>query len=133
MSSIVRLALHSKEDSKVTPLEVLRDFADATAGWSYLEADSRHYAEVKNAPGLVIRHRADPSTFVDLGFVQTSPSSETVQLAVLDRPSAGASLSTDDRSSLLDRFLGVMQAYLRNRTDQVTLEIEKDHRDPAAS
>jgi len=34
---IAQLALIPSADAKVTPLEVLADFADATRGWGYLE------------------------------------------------------------------------------------------------
>lgn len=133
MSSIVRLALHSNQQGKVTPLEVLRDFADATSDWSYLEDDSQHYAEVKNAPGLVIRHRTGPSSYVDLGFVSPSTESDTVELVVLDRPGSDPPLSPQDRSALLDTFVGVMRDYLRDRPDHVLLEVEENRPNPATS
>lgn len=131
MSSVVRLALHPEEDAKVTPLEVLRDFADATSDWVYLEEDSRHYADVKGTPGLVIRRRIDPSTYVDLGFVGSASNPNVVGLAVLDRPDSDTPLSGEERRALLDAFLDAMRSYLDGRPDHVTLEVERERPDPA--
>lgn len=126
MSSVVRLALHPEEDAKVTPLEVLRDFADATPGWVYLEEDSEHYAEIKDTPGIVLRHRLDPSTFVDLGFVGSPIGDDTIELAVLDRPGSDTPLSSEVQKALLDTFLAAMRDYLEDRPDHVTLRVERD-------
>lgn len=126
MPTTVRLSLHAEEHGKVTPLELLRDFADVKTGWSYLEEDSRHYADLKDAPGLVLRHRIDPSTYVDLGFVGTSSDPSSLELAVLDRPDAESTLSADDRAQLLDTFLDAMRDYLSGRPDHVSLEVDQN-------
>lgn len=131
MSTLLRLSLHPDDDAKVIPLEVLRDFADVTSGWSYLEEDSRHYSDLKDAPGLILRHRADLSRYVDLGFVETE--ADTVRLAVLDRPDAETSLSASERADRIDTFLDAMHDYLDGRPDHVTLHVERDAADPTAS
>lgn len=130
MPTIVRLSLEPEEHGKVTPLEVLRDFADVKTGWSYLEEDSRHYADLKDAPGLILRHRIDPSTYADLGFVGTSSDASTLELAVLDRPDTDAALSPEDRWALLEAFLDEMRAYLDERPDHVTLAVERKGTSP---
>ncbi len=129
MSSVVRLSLHSEESAKVTPLEVLRDFADVNPGWSYLEENSRHYAKIKDAPGLILRHRSDPSTYVDFGFVGSSTDPETINLAVLDQPDSDTPLSLDERKALFNTFLDEMREYLSERPDHVTLHVERDAAD----
>lgn len=133
MSSVVRLSLHSEESAKVTPLEVLRDFADVNPGWSYLEENSRHYAEIKDAPGLVLRHRSDPNTYVDFGFVGSSTDPETVNLAVLDRPDSDTPLPPSEREDRIDTFLEAIRNYLSERPDHVTLHVERDTVDPTSS
>lgn len=133
MSSVVRLSLRSEEHAKVTPLEMLQDFANVRTGWSYLEEDSRHYSELKDSPGAILRHRTDPSTYVDLGFVEAVPESNTLDLAILDRPGSDASLPSDERSDLIDTFLDAMRDYLSTRPDHVTLHVERDEPDPTAS
>lgn len=132
MSAVVRLSLRPDEDAKVTPLEVLRDFADVRTGWGYLEEDSRHYAELKGTPGAILRHRTDPSTYVDLGFAGAVPDSNTLDLAVLDRPGSDAPLSSDERAALIDTFLDAMRDYLSARPDHVALHVERDPADSAA-
>ncbi len=124
MSTAIRLSLRPTDDAKVVPLEVLRDFADVRAGWSYLEEDSQHYSKLKEAPGLILRYRADRAHYVDLGFVETAP--DTVQLAVLDRPDTDTPLALDDRADLLDTFLDAMRNYLSGRPDHVRLEVNRD-------
>lgn len=123
MSTVIRLSLHPADDAKVEPLELLRDFADVKPSWSYLEEDSQHYSALKETPGLILRHRADRSRYVDLGFVETAP--DTVQLVVLDRPD-DAPLSPDDRADLLDAFLDAIRDYLSERPDHVRLEVNRD-------
>ena len=120
MSTVIRLSLRPADDAKVVPLEVLRDFADVRAGWSYLEEDSQHYSKLKEAPGLILRHRADRAHYVDLGFVETAP--DTVQLAVLDRPDADTPLAPDDRADLPAPFLCALRASHSVRADHVRLE-----------
>ncbi|WP_263785941.1 hypothetical protein [Salinibacter grassmerensis] len=124
MGTAIRLSLRPADDAKVVPLEVLRDFADVQTSWSYLEEDSQYYSDLKDTPGLILRHRADRSHYVDLGFVETAP--DTVQLAVLDRPDADTPLSPDDRADLLDAFLSAMRNYLSDRPDHVGLEVNRD-------
>lgn len=124
MDTIVRLVLKPDEDAKVTPREVLRDFSDATPGWSFLEKDSRHYAKVKDAAGLVIRHRVEPATYVDLAFTGSFTSGATLELAVLDPPASDIELTGAERRELMEAFLDQMQSYLRTRPDHVTLEVE---------
>lgn len=126
MSAVIRLSLHPEEDAKVMPLEVLRDFADVRSGWSYLEEDSRHYTDLKGAPGAILRHRIDPSTYVDLGFVGATTDPSAVDLAVLDRPETDTPLALAERKALLETFLDAMRDYLSERPDHVTLQVERD-------
>lgn len=131
MSTLLRLSLRPDDDAKVIPLEVLRDFADVTTGWSYLEEDSRHYSDLKDVSGLILRHRADLSRYVDLGFVETD--ANAVRLAVLDRPDADTPLSASERTDRIDIFLDAMRDYLHGRPDHVTLHVERDAAGPTTS
>lgn len=132
MPSVIRLSVRPSEHGKVTPFEVLRDFADVKTDWSYLEEDSRHYADLKNAHSLILRHRIEPSAYIDLGFVGSSSEPSTLDLAVLDRPDTETPLSADEREALLDAFLDAMRDYLSTRPDHVTLHVERDTADPSS-
>lgn len=132
MSAVVRLSLRPGEAAKVTPFEVLQDFADVKSRWSYLKEDSEHYSDLKGAPGAVLRHRIAPSTYVDFGFVEATVDSSTVDLVVLDRPGTDTPLSSDERTDLIDTFLDAMRDYLSERPDHVTLHVERDAADSAA-
>jgi hypothetical protein len=132
MPTVIHLSLHPDEHGKVTPFEILRDVADVNRGWSYLEEDSWHYTDLKDAPGLALRHRIEPSAYVDFGFVEATADPSTVDLAVLDRPDAETLLSPDERADLIDTFLDAMRDYLSERPDHVTPRVERDATDSAA-
>mgnify|MGYP000527065699 CR=1 FL=1 len=133
MSSVIRLSLRPEEHAKVIPLEVLQDFADVQSGWSYLEDDSAHYADLKGRPAVILRHRVDPSTYADLGFVGTAEDAQTLDLAVLDRPGADAPLPPDERAALINAFLEAMRDYLSDRPDHVTLHVDRNAANSASS
>lgn len=133
MNAVVHLSLHPDEDAKVTPLEVLRDFADATPGWSFLEEDSHHYAKVRNASGVVIRRRINPTTFVDLAFTASLTKNETVDLAVLDPPTSEADLAGDERKQVIETFLDEIRDYLSTRPYHVTLHVNHEQPEQTAS
>lgn len=128
MNSVIRLVLRSAEDAKVTPSEVLRDFSDATPGWVFLEEDSRHYSDVKDATSLVVRHRVTPSTYIDLAFTGAVGDDDTLGLAVQDPAASDAQLSGNERVKQIEVFLEAMHDYLDTRPDHVTLHVEQ--RDP---
>jgi hypothetical protein len=134
MDPIAHLALTSSENAKLTPLEVLADFADATQGWVYLERDSRHYADQKGVPALMLRHwREGPPSHVDLAFAADPDDTETVHLVILDAPDVDETLSREQRAALLETFLEALRGYLKQRPDHVTLHVERDRPNPAAS
>lgn len=134
MDPIAHFSLRPDENAKLTPLEVLADFADATRGWVYMERDSRHYADQKDAPGLVIRHwREGTSAHVDFAFAADADDSEEVHLVILDAPDVDESLSQEQRTELLETFLEALRSYLRIRPDHVSLRVERDRPDPTAS
>lgn len=125
MNSVIRLVLRSAEDGKVTPSEVLRYFSDATPGWVFLEEDSRHYTNVKDAASLVVRHRVAPSTYVDLAFTGAGGDEDTLELAVQDPVASDVQLSGSERMEQIEVFLEAMRDYLDTRPDHVTLHVEQ--------
>lgn len=132
MDPIAHLSLTPAENAKLTPLEVLADFADATRGWVYLERASRHYADEKGVPGLVLRHWSQALS-VDLAFAASPDEPDTVQLVILDVPDAEATLSPEQSAQVLETFLEALRDYLSTRPDHVTLHVERERPDPTAS
>jgi len=127
MDPIDHLALSSSDNAKLTPLGVLADFADATQGWVYLARASRHYADEKDRPGLVVRHwRKGTPNHVDFAFAVEPSADDTVRLVVLDAPDVEGTLSRDHRAELLETFLAALRKYLGNRPDHVTLHVERN-------
>jgi len=127
---IVHLALPPEDNAKLTPLEILADFADATQGWIYLERASRHYAEQKDGPALVLRHyRDDVPAYVDLAFATVPGEGEDVQFVILDAPDAEQPLSRKQRSRLVEVFLEALRTYLNTRPDHVRLHVEREQPD----
>jgi hypothetical protein len=131
---IANLALTPASNAKLTPLEVLADFADATRGWVYLERASRHYADQKAVPALVLRHyREGAPPHVDFAFAAPSDDADEVRLVILDAPDIEEPLSQQQHALLLDTFLEALQDYLSTRPDHVELHVERRSIDPPKS
>jgi len=124
---IANLALTPTSNAKLTPLEVLADFADATRGWVYLERASRHYADQKAVPALVLRHyREGAPPHIDFAFAATSAESDEVRLVILDAPDTDEPLSEQQHALLLDTLLETLRDYLSTRPDHVDLHVDWD-------
>jgi hypothetical protein len=137
METVVHIALTPEAGARVTPLELLEDFADASLGWHYLEDESAHYAEVKGAPACVLRHRrpdeADEARYVDFAFAQTDPADlNDVELVLIDAPAPETPLDLATRNALVDGFLDEMQQYLAARPGHASLRVATDDVDPEA-
>lgn len=121
----MRLALTPETNAKVTPLEMLEDFAHSTRNWVYLEEASRHYAQEKDAPALVLRRRVPPSTYVDLAFANRNPETDRLELVLLDEPGTEARLNAEERHQVVESFLEDLREHLQNRPDHVRLHVER--------
>ena len=127
---IAQLVLTPEENAKLTPLEILADFADATRGWVYMERATRHYAEQKDRPGLVLRHyRQGAPPHVDFAFAALPDSSDEIGLVILDAPDVEEPLSREQHALLLETFLEALREYLATRPDHVKLHVERDESD----
>lgn len=135
METVVHLAIIPDENAKLTPLELLEDFADASLGWSYLEAESEHYAQEKDCPACVLRHRRDDELgHVDLAFATPDPgNSHDVELIILDVPRPEYELTLDERNDVVDAFIRHFREYLQGRPGHASLRVAKDDIDPSAS
>lgn len=126
MEPIAHLALSPVENARLTPLEILADFADATRGWVYQERASRHYADQKDRPALVVRHwHDDVPVHVDFAFVAAGDDSNRVGFVILDAPEKEQPLSRKQRARLTERLLNALQDYLSTRPDHVELQVER--------
>lgn len=125
MDPVLRIALTPEENAKVTPLEVLEDFAHSTRNWVYLEEASRHYTQEKNAPALILRRRVPPSTYVDLAFANLNPETNRLEFVLFDEPGAEQHLSAEERSQVVESFLEDLRDHLQTRPDHVRLHVER--------
>lgn len=128
METVIHIALTPDANAKLTPLELLEDFSDASPDWHYLEEESAHYAEAKGAPGCVLRYRhASDSTYVDFAFASVNPSAlNDVELVILDAPNPDLELTLEQRNAVVDDFLRDVRDYLNARPGHATLRVEKD-------
>lgn len=135
METVVHIELTPDSNAKLTPLELLEDFADASRDWQYLEDESVHYAEVKHRPACILRQRHSGTTrYVDFGFAAANPSdANDIELVILDTPSAQDALTLEERNEAVDGFIQHMQQYLGGRPSHASLRVEKDDVDPAAA
>ena len=56
MNAIVDVRVATNENSTITAMELLEEFADSTPSWSYLEDDTRYYSESRGCPACVLSH-----------------------------------------------------------------------------
>ena len=135
METVVHIELTPDADAKLTPLELLEDFADASRDWQYLEDESVHYAEIKHRPACILRHRYTGTTrYVDFGFAAANPAdANDIELIILDTPSAQDALTLKERNAVVDGFIQHMQQYLGGRPGHASLRVEKEDVDPAAA
>jgi hypothetical protein len=126
MSTIIHIALTPADAAKVTPLEILEDFADATPTWHYLEEDSRHYAEEKGVPACVLRYQTSGSPhYIDFAFAADEDGTlSDMELVLIDAPTPETKIEMDDRNAILDRFIDHLQGYLQDRPDHVALQVD---------
>jgi hypothetical protein len=139
--TIVGIALTPEPDARVTPVELLRDFADAAGYWSYLERDSRHYADVKDVPACILRYRAaDDAQYVDLAFAADAASSNAeggtstesgafqvpLRLAVMDTSRGESELERATRHEAVQALVRHLRDYLADRPRHATLHVETE-------
>lgn len=123
---VSRLTLTTPPDAPFTPHEVLSDFADATAGWTYLEDDSQHYADRKARPALVLRYRRNGSPgLIDFAFVAPPDAPHALGLVLLDAPDAQAPVPPEEQSALVETLLSALRDYLDARPTSTSLTIER--------
>lgn len=126
MSPLLSLTLTADDDAKITPLEALEDFADATSGWQYLEDESAHYAQEKGVPACVLRHRTGTApAFIDFAFSDTTPERPlNIRLHLLDAPDAEAALPKEVREALVRGFVDAFNSYLATRPGHVSIQTD---------
>lgn len=129
MDLIIDVALAPTDDAKLTPLEVLRDFAYASPGWHYLEVASRHYTEEKGREGCILRHHVlDGSTDVDLAFSSRSGSprgEQALHLAIVTPQGAEGDFSAEQRDEIVRHFLEHLRAHLDHQGRHADLHVER--------
>lgn len=133
METVIRINITPDANAKLTPLELLEDFADSSRGWQYLEEESAHYAQLKKRPACILRHRQrDPERYVDFGFAATNPSDpKDIELIILDTPHPERRLDLAARNEVIDHFIQHFRQYLGGRPGHASLRVEKDEINPA--
>lgn len=133
METVIHIEITPDANAKLTPLELLEDFADASRGWQYLEEESDHYARLKNRPACIVRHRQqEPLSYVDFGFAATNPSDpKDIELVILDTPAPNRSLDLEERNVVVNAFIERFRQYLGGRPGHASLRVEKDEINPA--
>ena len=131
--TLVDVEIAPAEQVHVTPQELLEDFADVSPAWHFMDDESRHYADVKDAAGCVLRH-VTPQHDHDVDYAFSADAAEARQvmhLRVVTPTPAGQQLAMEDRSSYIEQFLNDFYRYLENRPQLVSVRaVEKDLSDP---
>lgn len=136
MDLIIDVALAPTDDAKLTPLEILEDFADASPGWHYLEDASRHYAAEKGQAACILRHLdLDGSADVDLAFSQRPESAkgaQAVHLTIVDPKGGQRPLDLQQRDEIVEHLLEHLRAHLEQQGRHAELHIERGDVEAAA-
>lgn len=122
MNAAVRIQVSAGPSARVTPSEVLEDFADATSTWYFEEEDSRHYGTARGTEAVILQ-TFDPSVgIVDFAFAcdDDVPGGTLALRLVLDHK-AHEPIDASDRRRLTDRLLTDFSTYLRGRPDLVRI------------
>lgn len=132
METIVHIEIIPDTNAKLTPLELLEDFADASPDWQYLDEESTHYAQVKNRPSCILRQRRDGTPrYVDFGFAASNPANtKDIELVILDAPSPEQALTLAERDAVINGFLQHFRQYLSGRPGHASLHVEKEDINP---
>lgn len=132
METVVHIKITPDPAAKLTPIELLEDFADASRDWQYLEHESEHYAQLKKRPACIIRHRRSGTPrYVDFGFAATNPTdTNDIELVILDTPTSAPRLDLGERNEVVDSFITHFRQYLGGRPGHAALHVEKENVDP---
>jgi nucleotide-binding universal stress UspA family protein len=129
MDLIIDVALAPTDDAKLTPLEVLRDFAYASPSWHYLEDASRHYAGEKGREACILRHHVlDGSTDVDLAFssrLDAPMGKQALHLTVIEPGEAEREFDAEERDEIAEHFLEHLRAHLDAQGRHADLHVER--------
>lgn len=135
METVVHIEITPDPNAKLTPLELLEDFADASPDWHYLEEESDHYAGLKERPACMLRQRRTGTpNYIDFGFAATNPAdSSDIELVILDAPAPETQLTLEERNAAIDGFIQHFRQYLGGRPGHASLHVEKDDVTPDAA
>lgn len=133
MKEIAGLTITHEEQSKVTPLELLKDFSDTSSDWHFLEQASSHYADEKNVPAIIVRHQdEEASVEADLGFVACAAHEPCdFHLAVVTAVGTREPLSREHRQEEIAHFARDFGAYLDHRNSNHRLDVSEQEAVPA--
>ena len=133
METVIHIKITPATGAKLTPLELLEDFADASQDWQYLEEESEHYTQLKKRPACILRRRRQkPTGYIDLGFAATNPADpKDIELVVLDAPTPERRLDLEERNAVIDDFVQHFRQYLGGRPSHASLRVEKEDVNPS--
>lgn len=125
MSPDVTVHLAPTSAAKVTPLELLEDFADAQPNWLFLEHETRHYAVEKGVAACVVRYAsANGLRDADLVFAaEHLQEHTTTRLTLVAAAADHEELDPVEQQRIVDRFLDAFHGYLQRREGHVQLRV----------
>lgn len=113
MTAIVDVRIATKNNSTITAMELLEEFADSTPSWSYLEDDTRYYSESRGCPACVLSHvHYHPFETVDFAFAaEEQKEGGPVHLMLVEATDTSQSIELEDRDRLVREFIKAFEGY----------------------
>lgn len=135
MKTVIDVQIEPVDSAKVTPRELLEDFADLHPAWHFLEDESGHYTHEKGVPACVLRY-VNPSGVASFDLVFSSQETHehsSFRLVLLDPAPPKEQLRLEKRNAVIERFVEAFSDYLERRHLHAHLHVvEKDVDAPEA-
>ena len=122
MNAVIRIEIAPGPAQRVTPSEILEDFADVMPAWYFEEEDSLLYGSTRGTEAVVLQTLDAEHGLVDFAFAsdEAGPGSSLALRLVLQHTSHDP-LQDSGRRRLTDRLLTDISTYLRQRPDLVRI------------
>lgn len=128
MEVITHLSIAPADKSSVTPLELLRDFADSSPAWHYMEHLSSAYADERKTPACVLRHHRHGNESAEANLVFSAEDENELgsfTLRLVTSATYEEDLDPGQRQEAVSHFTEAFRGYLAVRSSHAEVKVER--------